>query len=209
MKNRNGKLRRTKPPARADGTAAPTSEKSLQKINPALEVRKAEGRADVEAIVDKVLVEATGISNPNLARLIIGQVYQMQPPWPVEEGVERMRAMMAMVREMKPESAMEAHLAVQMIGVHNAAIIFMNNVTLAGQPYAGSDANLARATSLMRLHSELAETMLKLKGKTGQQKVTVEHVHVHEGGQAIVGAVSSAKADQGEGGASEKRKNTP
>jgi hypothetical protein len=34
--------------------------------------------------------------------------------------------------------------------------------------------------------------MAKLKGKTRQQKVIVEHVHVHHGGQAIVGTVTAA-----------------
>ncbi len=43
------------------------------------------------------------------------------------------------------------------------------------------------------------EAMAKLEGKTSRQKVTVEHVHVHGGGQANVGAVStSSKADSGE-----------
>ena len=42
----------------------------------------------------------------------------------------------------------------------------------------------------MRIFNEQLEAMQKLKGKASQQKVTVEHVHVHEGGQAIVGAVN-------------------
>jgi hypothetical protein len=32
----------------------------------------------------------------------------------------------------------------------------------------------------MRLFIDQLEAMAKLKGKVGQQKVTVEHVHVHE-----------------------------
>jgi hypothetical protein len=42
----------------------------------------------------------------------------------------------------------------------------------------------------MRLFVEQLEAMARLKGKTREQKVTVEHVHVYEGGQAIVGAVT-------------------
>jgi hypothetical protein len=41
----------------------------------------------------------------------------------------------------------------------------------------------------MRVFNEHAETMTKLKGKGGQQRVVVEHVNVAAGGQAIVGAV--------------------
>src|SRR5215469_134764 len=41
--------------------------------------------------------------------------------------------------------------------------------------------------------------MQKLRGKTGQQRVTVEHVHVHEGGQAMVGEVASRGLRKGVG----------
>lgn len=61
---------------------------------------------------------------------------------------------------------------------------------------------VASATRLMRLYTEQLEAMAKLKGKSTQQKVIVEHVHVHSGGQAIVGAVRtprSGKAGRGAG----------
>ena len=38
----------------------------------------------------------------------------------------------------------------------------------------------------MRLFNEQVDTMTKLKGKGGQQRVVVEHVTVAAGGQAIV-----------------------
>ena len=46
----------------------------------------------------------------------------------------------------------------------------------------------------VRAVATLCEALNRHRGK-GQQKVTVEHVHVHAGGQAIVGAVTA-----GEGG---------
>ena len=48
---------------------------------------------------------------------------------------------------------------------------------------------MLRAVRLMRLFNEQLEALAKLEGKDIEQKVTVEHVHVYEGGQAIVGAV--------------------
>ena len=42
----------------------------------------------------------------------------------------------------------------------------------------------------MRLFNEQVDTMTKLKGKGGQQRVVVEHVTVAAGGQAIVGNVT-------------------
>jgi hypothetical protein len=37
------------------------------------------------------------------------------------------------------------------------------------------------ATRLMRLFNEQLDAIAKLNKKTGRQKVTVEHVHVHSG----------------------------
>jgi hypothetical protein len=49
---------------------------------------------------------------------------------------------------------------------------------------------LSKANKLSRTYATLLEALNRHRGK-GQQKVTVEHVHVHEGGQAIVGAVQT------------------
>ena len=54
----------------------------------------------------------------------------------------------------------------------------------------------------MRVFSEQLEAMQKLRGKAGQQRVTVEHVHVHNGAQAIVGTVTARDPGEGVGDAS-------
>jgi hypothetical protein len=94
---------------------------------------------------------------------------------------------------MKPKGMAEAMLAVQMFGVHNTALWFLKQATNARQTFEGGEACVLRATRLMRLFNEQLESMARLKGKTGQQKVTVEHVHVHSGGQAVVGMLESGK----------------
>jgi hypothetical protein len=53
-------------------------------------------------------------------------------------------------------------------------------------PQQDSNGNLA--TKLLRTFTMQVEALQRYRGK-GQQKVTVEHVHVHSGGQAIVGSV--------------------
>ncbi len=45
-----------------------------------------------------------------------------------------------------------------------------------------------QANKLSRTWATLLDALNKHRGK-GQQKVTVEHVHVHAGGQAVVGNV--------------------
>jgi len=54
----------------------------------------------------------------------------------------------------------------------------------------GIDANVARASQFMKVFLEQVTCLQKLKGQAGQQRVTVEHVHVNQGGQAIVGMVT-------------------
>ena len=56
---------------------------------------------------------------------------------------------------------------------------------------------------LSRTYATLLEALNRHRGK-GQQKVTVEHVHVHQGGQAIVGNVQSPG-----GGLAPKSKDQP
>jgi len=45
----------------------------------------------------------------------------------------------------------------------------------------------------MRVFIQQLEAGQKLKGKAGPQPLTVEQVHVHQGGQAIVGSVNTSK----------------
>jgi thiol-disulfide isomerase/thioredoxin len=55
------------------------------------------------------------------------------------------------------------------------------------------DAFLAHASKLSRTFAMLLEALNRHRGK-GQQKMTVEHVHVHSGGQAVVGMVGTSGA---------------
>ena len=53
------------------------------------------------------------------------------------------------------------------------------------------------ANKSARTFASLLDTLGRYRGKTSEQKVTVEHVHVHEGGQAIVGNVNAPGAGRG------------
>ena len=58
------------------------------------------------------------------------------------------------------------------------------------QTFEGRRENLSQAGKLSRTYAALLEALNRHRGK-GQQKVTVEHVHVHSGGQATVGNVAA------------------
>ncbi|MGA2143888.1 MAG: hypothetical protein ABSH49_02870 [Bryobacteraceae bacterium] len=109
------------------------------------------------------------------------------------------------IAAMGPQNLTEAMLSAQMIAVNDAVHLFLARATAPNQGTEAIDLNVLRATRLMRVFTEQLEAMQKLKGKVGQQKVTVEHVHVHQGGQAIVGAVAAEGPGPGVGDGKEKR----
>jgi hypothetical protein len=89
-----------------------------------------------------------------------------------------------------PRDELEGMLAAQMIAVHNATMECHRRAMLNEQTFEGRKESLTQANKLSRTYTTLLEALNRHRGK-GQQKVTVEHVHVHSGGQAIVGAVEA------------------
>jgi hypothetical protein len=141
--------------------------------------------------------KATGVSAEDVAIGLAIQAAVFPVAGDGEGDPERKREQVSVavetLQEMKPEGVLQSMLAVQMIGVHNTAIKFLMRAVYKDQTFDGADANVLRATRLMRLFNDHLEAYAKLKGKTSEQKVTVEHVHVYEGGQAIVGSVGTPR----------------
>jgi hypothetical protein len=88
-----------------------------------------------------------------------------------------------------PRDELEGMLGAQLVGLHNAAMECFRRGMLSEQTLEGRRENLNQANKLTRSYATLLEALDRHRGK-GQQKVIVEHVHVHQGGQAIVGAVT-------------------
>ena len=89
-----------------------------------------------------------------------------------------------------PKDELESMIAAQMIAAHNASMECYRRAMLGEQTLEGRRENLNQAGKLSRTYATLLEALNRHRGK-GQQKVTVEHVHVHSGGQAIVGNVEA------------------
>ena len=102
----------------------------------------------------------------------------------------------AAIAGVNPGNGVERMLAVQLIGAHNMAMEFSRRAMHPQQCTELVDANVVRATQFMKIFLEQVACLQKLRGHGSQQKVTVEHVHVHQGGKAIVGSVTPG----GEGG---------
>jgi hypothetical protein len=115
----------------------------------------------------------------------------------------QMTAAIAGLVGIHPRDELEGMMAAQLIAAHSAAMECYRRAMIGEQTFEGRRENLNQANKLTRSFAVLLDALNRHRGK-GQQKVTVEHVHVHSGGQAIVGAVSTPG-----GGASSKLEEQP
>lgn len=110
--------------------------------------------------------------------------------------------MLSMVKGVQPRDQIEAMLAAQMAAVHNATMTFARRLNHVD--------NIPQQDSAERAFNKLARTFtaqveaLKRYRSAGEQTVRVEHVTVNEGGQAIVGNVTT-----GGRGSAQKTEATP
>jgi hypothetical protein len=114
----------------------------------------------------------------------------------------KLNAMLAIIEGAKPENEIQAMLAVQMAMVHPVALATLRRADRAETlTQVDSAGNLA--VKLLRTFALQAETLAKLQ-RGGEQVVKV--VHVHPGGQAIVGDVHNTTTG---GGGSQEKGNQP
>ncbi len=100
-------------------------------------------------------------------------------------------AAIASLKGIKPSDEIEGMMAAQMVGLYNAAMEQMRRAMIPEQSLEGTAVALSQANKLTRSYAMLLEALSRYRGKgVSEQKVTVEHVHVHAGGQAIVGNVT-------------------
>jgi hypothetical protein len=105
-----------------------------------------------------------------------------------EECDKQLSATIAALMGIGPKDELEGMMAAQLIAAHNAAMECYRRAMIGEQTFEGRRENLSQANKLSRTYAVLLDALNHHRGK-GQQKVTVEHVHVHSGGQAVVGMV--------------------
>ncbi len=148
-----------------------------------------------------LLMEALGTTDPSFLEGILGQIANAGTHGRTVDERE-FNFILSLVIGVEPRDQVEAMLATQMAAVHLA-------IMTSARRLANVE-NIPQQDSAERAFNKLARTFasqveaLKRYRTGGEQKVTVEHVTVNEGGQAIVGNVS-----HGGRGASKNRRSTP
>ena len=100
-------------------------------------------------------------------------------------------AALALIEAAAPRNEIEGALAVQMACTHAAAMSVIARFRGGGGSEHRVGALATAAARLLRAYSVQVETLRRLR-HGGDQYVRVEHVHVNDGGQAVIGNVKTA-----------------
>jgi hypothetical protein len=97
---------------------------------------------------------------------------------------------LALIEGAAPKDEIEGALAVQMACTHIAAMALFARLQDGYQTERRTSLFATAASRLLRVYVSQVETLRRLR-HGGSQFVRVEHVHVNEGGQAVIGNVRS------------------
>ena len=139
------------------------------------------------------LMEALGTSDADFVNGLLKQVIDAGPKG---KGVDMSgpNFMLSVIKGIEPKDQIESMLAAQMAAIHMAMMTMTRRLahveTLPQQDSAERALN-----KLARTFASQVEALKRYR-TGGQQKVTVEHVTVNEGGQAIVGNVQASPSSR-------------
>jgi hypothetical protein len=150
------------------------------------------------------LLTVTGSVDKNLGRALLLQTvrtFLAAGDLTQEQQTKAVEMAVAALKGLAPQGELEGMLAVQMVATHNAAMECLRLGMIAGQSFEWREQNLKHAAKLLVVYARQVEALDRHRGK-GQQTITVEHVTVNAGGQAIVGNVEAgARGATASGGA--------
>ena len=136
----------------------------------------------------RLLMEALGTGDGAFLNPFLGQLSNVATQGK-EPNADALNFMVAAVAGMEPKDHVEAMLAAQMVAVHNATMTFARRLAHV-ENIPQQDSASAAFNKLARTYAAQVEAFKRYRGGGGEQRVTVEHVTVNEGGQAIVGNVT-------------------
>ena len=181
------------PKAQQDRIKAVAKKKVARVDGPPMKLKMVDGVLQITfthadpTMAQVLLMADLGTCDPNFMLGVQGQVAAIGAHGrKIDEGASNF--LLSVVRGVQPRDELEAMLAVQMGAIHKATMMMarrLNHVETIPQ----QDAAERALNKLARTYATQMETLKRYR-TGGQQKVTVEHVTVNQGGQAIVGAVT-------------------
>ena len=156
---------------------------------------KTSGETTLECHTDSptAVMSAFGASNEDMMLSLLRDMVGAIPEW--RDDKSKLHGAIAMMEGIAPQNSVESLLAVQMVTAHNMA---MKTAALAMHPdqtFEGMAENISRASRMMKVFVSQTEALAKLRGNS--KTVTIKHVNVNEGGQAIIGDVHHGGVSDG------------
>ena len=194
-----------KPPAATDYVVTQRERDALSKLFeaapvPSLKVSRSDDRVmlepdhPIDGIGLALLLKSFGTTDPKFFYGVVDQLAPLTEAGGRLDG-KQLNFILSIIDGVQPRDRLESLLAAQIAAVH------MATMTLAGR--LKNAETIPEQDSAERAFNKLARTMttlidaLKRYRSGGEQKVTVQHVTVGEGGQAIVGNVTQARTEPG------------
>jgi hypothetical protein len=134
------------------------------------------------------LNKALGTSSSDFVNNSLFQIQAAsRSPW---GGISElsMNAALAMISAAAPRDEVEAALAVQMACTHTAAMAVLAKLDSGFGTERRIAAFGSAAARLMKAYAMQVEVLRRLRSG-GQQFMRIEHIHVNDGGQAVIGNV--------------------
>jgi hypothetical protein len=133
------------------------------------------------------LMQAIGTTDFDFYNGLIGQLINASTGKEVSEHAANF--MLSVIKGIEPRDQIETMLAAQMAAVHMASMTFARR--LAGVEIIPQQDSASNAFNKLARTFAAQMEALKRYRSGGEQRMTVQHVHVADGGQAIVGNVDA------------------
>jgi hypothetical protein len=138
------------------------------------------------------LSEALGSADDDFVNGLLNQLANAGSHGPkIDE--DALNFMVSVIKGIKPRDQVESMLAAQMAAVHMATMRIARSFAHV-EHVAQFDSNQKALNTLARTFASQMEALKRYRSG-GEQKITVNHVSVSDGGQAIVGHVTHGAAN--------------
>ena len=134
-----------------------------------------------------VLMRAIGTTDVDFLHPLLCQIVDASKG--AEASESGANFMLSVIKGIEPRDQSEAMLAAQMAAVHMASMTFARRLAHV-ENIPQQDSAQTAFNKLTRTFAAQMSALKEYRSK-GEQKMTVQHVHVAEGGQAIVGNVNA------------------
>jgi hypothetical protein len=138
-------------------------------------------------IAQKLIAKALGASSVTAGFSTIKDLINISASSAEIADADNTNQALAVIRGIGPKDHVEMMLATQMVAIHKATVAMSRRLNLA-TTWPQIDNSERALNKLSRTFATQVEALKRYRSK-GEQTVEVKHVHVHDGGQAIVGNV--------------------